>query len=140
MWMGMIRRQQTPRPSGREPREFPVTADLDALYPGVEALLENIDYLITSRDVPGNLTGMNDLRRSLPEARKRFGCRLSRGNAGEEGVLVWDGDKFHYARAFMVEPVDTTGAGDIFHAGLSMVCCRAGRCESNWSLLVRRQR
>ncbi len=27
---------------------IPVTADLDNLYPGVEALLENVDYAITS--------------------------------------------------------------------------------------------
>ena len=33
----------------------PVIADLDDMYPGVEALLANIDYLITSRDIPGPL-------------------------------------------------------------------------------------
>jgi sugar/nucleoside kinase (ribokinase family) len=32
-------------------------------------------------------------------------------------VIAWDGSQFHYAAAFRVEPVDTTGAGDIFHAG-----------------------
>src|SRR5207237_5989541 len=31
----------------------PVIADLDDLYPGVEALLENIDYAIVSKNVPG---------------------------------------------------------------------------------------
>src|SRR5438105_1611623 len=36
---------------------------------------------------------------------------------GEEGVLAWDGTRFHYAPAFRVETLDTTGAGDIFHAG-----------------------
>ncbi len=40
---------------------IPVIADLDDLYPGVEALLKNIDYLITSRDIPGRLTGNQDL-------------------------------------------------------------------------------
>jgi len=96
---------------------IPVIADLDALYPGVEGLLENIDYLITSRDVPGRLTGAKELRKSLPEVGKRFGCRLTGATLGEEGVLAWDGERFHYARAYLIEPVDTTGAGDIFHAG-----------------------
>jgi sulfofructose kinase len=96
---------------------IPVIADLDALYPGVEALLKNIDYLITSRDVPRKLTSVNNLRKSLPELRKRFGSRLTAATLGEEGVLAWDGEKFHYASAYRIDPVDTTGAGDIFHAG-----------------------
>jgi sulfofructose kinase len=95
----------------------PVIADLDELYPGVEALLKNVDYLITSRDIPGRLAGENDLRKSLPAVRARFGCRLTAATLGEEGVLAWDGTQFHYAPAFCVQPVDTTGAGDIFHAG-----------------------
>src|SRR5215470_4120016 len=44
---------------------IPVIADLDELYPGVEALLENVDYLITSRDIPGRLTGDENLQKSL---------------------------------------------------------------------------
>src|SRR3984893_13969334 len=34
---------------------IPVIADLDELYPGVDALLPLIDYLITSRDIPGRI-------------------------------------------------------------------------------------
>jgi sulfofructose kinase len=96
---------------------IPVIADLDDLYPGVEALLKNIDYLITSRDIPGRLTGNQDLRKSLPAVRDRFGCRLTAATLGQEGVLAWDGSDFHYAPAFRIQPLDTTGAGDIFHAG-----------------------
>ncbi len=92
-------------------------ADLDDLYPGVEALLEKIDYLITSRDIPGRLTGKPDLRQSLPEVRNRYGCRLAAATLGHGGVLAWDGSRFHYAAAFQVKTLDTTGAGDIFHAG-----------------------
>jgi len=95
----------------------PVIADLDDLYPGVEELLPKIDYLITSRDIPGRLTGDQDLRRSLAAVRSRYGCRLTAATLGHEGVLAWDGSQFHYASAFHVQPLDTTGAGDIFHAG-----------------------
>ena len=95
----------------------PVIADLDELYPGVENLLSSVDYLITSRDIPGRLTQEADLRKSLPALKKRFGSRLAAATLGEEGVLAWDGTSFHYAPAFRVETVDTTGAGDIFHAG-----------------------
>src|SRR5882672_2008341 len=97
--------------------DVPVIADLDDLYPGVETLLMKVDYLVTSRDIPGRLSGEPDLRRSLPAVRNRFGCRLAAATLGHEGVLAWDGSRFHYAPAFQVKPVDTTGAGDIFHAG-----------------------
>ena len=79
--------------------------------------MEKIDYLITSRDIPGRLTGKPDLRQSLPEVRKRYGCRLAAATLGHGGVLAWDGSRFHYAAAFQVNTLDTTGAGDIFHAG-----------------------
>jgi len=95
----------------------PVVADLDELYPGVEKLLNSVDYLITSRDIPGRLTQEHDLRKSLPVLQKRFGARLTAATLGEDGVLAWDGKQFHYAAAFCVQPADTTGAGDIFHAG-----------------------
>jgi sulfofructose kinase len=107
--------------------EVPVIADLDELYPGVEELLKNVDCLITSRDIPGKLAGDDlsgndlpsneDLQQSLPAVHSRFGCRLTAATLGQDGVLAWDGRQFHYARAFCVETVDTTGAGDIFHAG-----------------------
>ena len=96
---------------------IPVVADVDELYPGVETLLKTVDYLITSRDIPERLTQEPDLRKSLPALQKRFGSRLTAATLGEEGVLAWDGTQFHYATAFRIEPVDTTGAGDIFHAG-----------------------
>lgn len=98
---------------------IPVTADLDNLYPGVEALLENVDFAITSRDFPGRLCGEDNLFISLPQLASRFGCRVTAATLGEDGVLAWDGAKFHYSPAFEIKPVDTTGAGDIFHAAFA---------------------
>lgn len=95
----------------------PVIADLDEVYPGVQGLLGNIDYLIASRDIPGRLTGEANLRAALRALQIRYGCRLTAATLGHEGVIAWDGSQFHYAAAFRVESVDTTGAGDIFHAG-----------------------
>jgi sulfofructose kinase len=95
----------------------PVVADLDDLYEGYEKLLPNIDFLITSRDIPERLTLEKDLRKSLPEVARRYRCKLAAATLGEEGVLAWDGDRFMYAAAYHVEAVDTTGAGDTFHAG-----------------------
>ena len=47
----------------------------------------------------------------------RYGCRLAAATLGHEGVLAWNSEHFHYAPAYQVEPVDTPGAGDTFHAG-----------------------
>jgi sulfofructose kinase len=48
---------------------------------------------------------------------RRYGCQLTAATLGPGGVLAWDGKQFHHAPAFRVPVVDTTGAGDIFHAG-----------------------
>jgi sulfofructose kinase len=96
---------------------IPVVADLDELYPDVEQLIEKVDYLIVSRNIPGQLTGKSDLRESLMATRLQYGCRLTAATLGQDGVLAWDGHDFCYRPAYRVEVVDTTGAGDIFHAG-----------------------
>ena len=93
----------------------PVTADLDNLYPGVEELLGNVDYMLVSRDFPERLTGEADLRKSLPALEKKFRCRVAGATLGRGGALAWDGVSFLYCRAYRVKTVDTTGAGDIFH-------------------------
>lgn len=93
-----------------------VIADLDDLYPGLDSLLPNVGYFIVSRDIPRRLTNHGDLRQSLPLIHERFRCRLAAATLGDEGVLAWDGAQFHYSPAFQVEALDTTGAGDIFHA------------------------
>lgn len=95
----------------------PVIADLDETYPGVEDLLENIDYLIVSRDFPGRLTGEANLERALRRMHARYGCRLTAATLGQDGVLAWDGRRSYLHSAYRVPVVDTTGAGDIFHAG-----------------------
>jgi sugar/nucleoside kinase (ribokinase family) len=96
-----------------------VTADLDNLYPGVEELLASVDYLISSREFPKRVTGIADLPTALRELHSRYGCRVTGATLGRDGVLAWEGAAFHYCPAFCVETLDTTGAGDIFHAAFA---------------------
>jgi sulfofructose kinase len=96
---------------------IPVIADLDELYPGVEPLLEKIDYLIVSRDFPCRLMNEPDLETALRQMQHRYGSTLAAATLGQDGVLAWDGRDFHHTPAYRVPVVDTTGAGDIFHAG-----------------------
>src|SRR5215467_5847714 len=95
----------------------PVIADLDELYPGVERLLEKVDYAIVSRDFPTRLTGEADLEGALRHMHSRFEPILTAATLGHDGVLAWDGSRFHHTPAYRVPVADTTGAGDIFHAG-----------------------
>jgi sulfofructose kinase len=94
---------------------IPVTADLDTVYPGVEAVLPNVDYMISSRQFPERVSGETDLRNSLPWLHQRYRFRLTAATLGRDGVLAWDGTEFHYAAGYEVNVRDTTGAGDIFH-------------------------
>lgn len=96
---------------------IPVIADLDEIYPGVEQLVENIDYLVTSRDFPCRLMDEPNLERALRRMQLRYGCKLTAATLGTDGVLAWDGEQLLYCAAYRVPVVDTTGAGDIFHAG-----------------------
>jgi len=98
---------------------IPVTADLDNLYPGVEGLLENVDYAIASKEFHARLIRENDPFVSLPAIALRFGCRLTAATLGADGVIAWEQGRFLYSPAFDVKPVDTTGAGDVFHAGFA---------------------
>src|ERR1700723_44900 len=55
----------------------PVIADLDELYPNVEALISNVDYLIVSRDFPSRLTSEPDLEQALRKMQRRYNCPLA---------------------------------------------------------------
>ncbi len=96
--------------------KIPVVADTDNVYPGIEDLLEHVDQLICSEQFPQRLTGQADLLRALPQLMNYFSFTLVAATLGADGVVAWDGTQFHYSPAFAVRAIDTTGAGDVFHA------------------------
>lgn len=96
---------------------IPVIADLDEIYPGVEQLIENVDYLIVSRDFPSRLMKEKNLEKALSGMQLCYGCALTAATLGQDGVLAWDGQRLRHRSAYRVPVVDTTGAGDVFHAG-----------------------
>ncbi len=58
-----------------------------------------------------------DLEQALRKMQRRYACRLAAATLGQEGVLAFDGKQLLHTPAYRVPVVDTTGAGDIFHAG-----------------------
>jgi sugar/nucleoside kinase (ribokinase family) len=96
---------------------IPVVADLDQAFAGVDALIENVDYLIVSRDFPGRLTGERNLPAALRAIHARYGLKLAAATLGPDGVAAFDGSRMRHAAAYRVPVIDSTGAGDLFHAG-----------------------
>jgi sulfofructose kinase len=94
---------------------IPVVGDFDNRYPGVEGLLERVDFAITSKDFPERLTGESDLLKSLPLIHAKFKCRFTAATLGSAGVIAWDCSRFLQCAGFRIRAVDATGAGDIFH-------------------------
>src|ERR1700758_542686 len=79
-----------------------VLGDFDNRYPGVEELLEYVDFAVTSKDFPARLTGEQNLLKSLPKMHAQFKCCLTGATIGRLGVLVWNGLRFHLCPGFRV--------------------------------------
>ncbi len=94
---------------------IPVTVDVDTIYPGFEEVLKNVDYLVASSEFPGRWTKIEDPHRALTALRDEYGMRCAAMTLGAHGALALVDGKFHYSPAFVVNCVDTTGAGDVFH-------------------------
>lgn len=94
---------------------IPVTVDVDTIYKGFEDVLPNVDYLITSSEFPERWTGEADPVKALTLLQDTYGMRVAAMTLGAHGALARTGGRFHYSPAFVVNCIDTTGAGDVFH-------------------------
>jgi sulfofructose kinase len=100
-------------------QNIPVVADFDHWSPQLAKLLPLVDYPVTSRDLPSAATGERELLKALPLLKRTYGCRAVCATLGIDGALAWDGHRFWYSPSYKVRVTDTTGAGDLFHAGFS---------------------
>lgn len=94
---------------------IPVTVDVDTMYPGFDRVLPNVDYLIASSEFPGLWTTEQDPFRALELIQTQYDMRVAAMTLGAHGALARVDGKFFYSPAFVVNCVDTTGAGDVFH-------------------------
>ncbi len=93
----------------------PVVADLDTVYKKVETLFPYIDYLIASANFLPAVTGHADPCKVLANMAREYRVRVPGMTLGRDGALVYQAGRFYYSPGFVVETVDTTGAGDVFH-------------------------
>jgi sulfofructose kinase len=94
---------------------IPVTVDVDTIYHGFDKVLPNVDYLVASSEFPPGWTGVNDPFLALETIQKEYGMRVAAMTLGAHGSLARENGRFYYSPAFVVNCVDTTGAGDVFH-------------------------
>jgi sulfofructose kinase len=94
---------------------IPVTVDVDTIYHGFDQVLLNIDYLVASSEFPTAWTGVNDPFRALETIQDEYGMKVAAMTLGAHGSLARVNGQFYYSPAFVVNCVDTTGAGDVFH-------------------------
>lgn len=95
----------------------PVTCDIDHVTPGTETLVRHVSHPVFAERVALELTGEHDQERAL-KALRRSHPGLLVVTLGEAGAIALDGDTLLRVPACRVDPVDTTGAGDVFRGGL----------------------
>ncbi len=90
--------------------------DIDKVEPLTSELIREIDFVITSSRFPSLFTGISDREKAFLELQKHtsgFICTT----LGHEGAVALVKGELIYVKGFEVKAVDTTGAGDVFHAG-----------------------
>ncbi len=97
-------------------RSLPVVMDAGSVRPGSAALVAEVTDAISSAGFAPQLTKCQDLPGAL-RALRRLGPQRVGMTFGEKGALALVNDRIRHVAAFEVAAVDTTGAGDAFHAG-----------------------
>ena len=90
--------------------------DLDKIEPLTSELIKKIDFIITSSTFPTLFTGISDREKALFEMQRQTPGFLCATLGREGAVALVDGSILQVKR-FEINAVDTTGAGDVFHAG-----------------------
>ncbi len=94
-----------------------VTSDLDRVTAQTAALVDSVTVPVFAAGVPAALTGEPDAERALRALRRPHHALLC-VTLGRAGAIALAGDRLVHSPGFPVEAADTTGAGDVFRAGL----------------------
>ena len=100
--------------------------DVEHIRDGIDALLAEIDMIVTAQDFPAALTGKGTPGAALRAIRDAYRPALVCMTLGAEGSLALVGDVEIRTPAFRVSVVDSTGAGDVFRGGFIAGWLRAG--------------
>lgn len=100
--------------------------DVEAVLPGVPALLRHIDVIVASEGFPERLTGHKDTGSALSAMAREYEPAVACVTLGPAGSLAVCQGREVRTPAFDVAVVDSTGAGDAFRGGFISGYLQAG--------------
>jgi sulfofructose kinase len=113
---GLMREASLRAAEGAAARNIPVMLDAGTARPGLLEIAEQCDYLVASEGFArGN--GWDLSPESLVRKKEALGLRTLTITLGAEGSITLSDDRLYRIPSFVVDAVDTTGAGDVFHGG-----------------------
>lgn len=97
-------------------KENNITVVLDAgvFTPEMVKLIKKTDIVIASYHFLKEFSKESNIKNGIKEI-KELGPGLAVVTKGSKGSYAYDGKNYCYQAAFKIKPVDTTGAGDVFH-------------------------
>jgi sulfofructose kinase len=98
---------------------IPAVLDADREPERVPELLTLATHIAFSMQGLRDITGHSDARRALEAFTLGDDVWLGVTNGGE-GLFYWSGGAVHHLPAFPIQPVDTLGAGDVWHGAFAV--------------------
>lgn len=95
---------------------IPTVIDLDKVESLTRELIKEIDFVITSSRFPSLFTGIQNQEKALIKLQQSTDGFLC-ATLGAEGAMALVNGEILHVKGFPIKAVDTTGAGDVFHAG-----------------------
>ncbi|WP_434524178.1 aminoimidazole riboside kinase [Photorhabdus asymbiotica] len=110
----------------------------EELRPCLEKALMLADVVKISCDELNFISNIDQLENAIDWMMARFPLCLLLVTLGRDGVYVHDGKQLRHFGATPIIPVDTTGAGDAFVAGLLAALAKLGRIPQNdeWAVVI----
>ena len=84
----------------------------------VSLLGEYVDVVFSNRDEAQEITGETEPRAALSKLTQMTRGKIAIVTQDKSGSFIGDGETVHFIPAYPVQAVDTTGAGDMYAAGL----------------------
>ncbi|MBI4830225.1 MAG: carbohydrate kinase family protein [Candidatus Lindowbacteria bacterium] len=93
---------------------LPISVDADALFPGLEEILELADIFIPAREIACELVGKQDPVLAAERLLRKYRLKVVGVTRGREGSVTITQEGTVSAPGFEIDAVDTTGAGGVY--------------------------